>query len=70
MKRLEAMQAVRGNDAQLEALQAEPDMSSAEAGFVAHAASYGARKGIQCATWREFGVPADVLVKAGITRPQ
>lgn len=70
IKRLEAMQAVRDIDTQLEALQAEPDMSSVEAGFVAHAASYGNRKGIAYATWREFGVPADVLNKAGITRGQ
>jgi len=70
MKKLEAMQAVRDIEAQLEAMQAEPDISSAEAGFVTHAATYGARKGIAYATWREFGVPAEVLNKAGITRGQ
>lgn len=70
MKRLETLQAVRDIDAQLEALQAEPDVTAVEAGFVEHAASYGARKGIAYATWREFGVPADVLSKAGITRGQ
>lgn len=70
MKRLETLQAVRDIDAQLEALQAEPDMTAVEAGFVEHAASYGARKGIAYATWREFGVPADVLNKAGISRGQ
>lgn len=70
IKKLEAMQAVRNIDAQLEALHAEPDMSAVESGFIEHAAGYGARKGIAYATWREFGVPADVLNKAGITRGQ
>lgn len=70
MKRLETLQALRDIDTQLEALQAEPDMTAVEAGFVEHASSYGARKGIAYATWREFGVPADVLSKAGITRGQ
>ncbi|WP_419933193.1 hypothetical protein [Candidatus Poriferisodalis sp.] len=70
IKRLETMQAVRDIDAQLEALQAEPDMTAVEAGFVEHAASYGARKGIAYTTWREFGVAADVLNRAGITRGQ
>lgn len=70
IKRLETMQAIRDIDAQLEALQAEPDMAAVESGFVAHAASYGTRKGIVYATWREFGVPAEVLNKAGITRGQ
>lgn len=70
MKRLETLQAVRDIDAQLEALQAEPDMTAVEAGFIEHAASYGARKGIAYATWREFGVPAEVLSKSGITRGQ
>lgn len=68
IKRLELMQAIRDIDDQLGALQAEPDTTAVEAGFVAHAAAYGTRKGIAYTTWREFGVPADVLNKAGITR--
>ena len=68
MKRLELMQERRDVDAQIAELEAEPDMTAVEAGFVAHAADYGARKGIAYATWREFGVAADVLAKAGITR--
>ena len=70
IKRLEMLQAVRDINAQLEALQPEPDMTAVETGFVEHAAGYGARKGIQYATWREFGVPSDVLIRAGITRGQ
>ena len=67
--RIEAA-AVRDCLEALEALQAEPDMTAVEAGFIEHAANYGARKGIAYATWREFGVAADVLNKAGITRGQ
>jgi hypothetical protein len=36
------------------------------AAFVTHAKSYSDRKGISFAAWRQFGVPADVLRKAGI----
>ena len=68
IKRLELMQDRRDIDERLADLQAEPDMSAVEAGFIAHAASYGARKGISYATWREFGVAAELLARAGITR--
>lgn len=70
VKRLELMQDRRDIEAQLADLQAEPDMSSVEAGFVAHAANYAARKGIQYATWREAGVAAELLTRAGISRGQ
>ena len=70
IKRLELMQDGRDIDAQLAQLQAEPDLGAVEAGFVAHAATYGARKGIAYATWREFGVAAELLARAGITRGQ
>jgi hypothetical protein len=36
------------------------------AGFVTHAKSYSERKGISYTTWRQFGVPADLLRQAGI----
>ena len=68
IKQLELMQDRRDIDAQLAELQTEPDMGAAEIGFIKHAASYGTRKGIQYATWREAGVPAEVLARAGITR--
>ena len=68
IKKLELMQDRRDVDAQLAALAEEPDMSSVEAGFVTHAANYGARKGIAYATWREAGVSAELLGRAGITR--
>jgi hypothetical protein len=37
-----------------------------EAGFVTHAADYSSRKGITYTAWRQIGVPAQVLRKAGI----
>ncbi len=45
-----------------------PDLQALEAGFVRYAKSYGERKGIGYAAWREQGVPAAVLRQAGITR--
>lgn len=44
------------------------DMASLEGEFVKVAKSYGSRKGISYASWREVGVPAEVLGKAGVTR--
>ncbi len=42
------------------------DLQSLEEAFIEVAAEYGERKGIDYATWREAGVRADVLQKAGI----
>ncbi len=70
IRRLELMQDRRDIDAQLVALADEPDMTVVEAGFITHAVAYGTRKGIAYATWREFGVAADMLARAGITRGQ
>jgi hypothetical protein len=44
------------------------DLSALEAEFVAAARDYGQRKGISYAAWREAGVDAAVLKKAGIGR--
>lgn len=44
------------------------DLSALEDGFVAAAAGYGERKGISYAAWREVGVPAAILKRAGISR--
>ena len=51
-----------------ETLKADVDLSTFEDDFVSVAKSYGDRKGISYAAWRELGVPAPVLKKAGITR--
>jgi hypothetical protein len=44
------------------------DLDGLEAGFIAAAADYGRRKGITYKAWREAGVDAAVLKKAGIRR--
>jgi hypothetical protein len=44
------------------------DLTELEEGFVESAAAYGERKGISYAAWRELGVPADVLKRAGVSR--
>jgi len=51
-----------------ETIGVEVDLSSLEDAFVAAAKGYSDRKGISYAAWRELGVPADVLKKAGVTR--
>ena len=56
------------DEAALARLAAEEDMSVVEGGFVEFAKSYSERKGISYAAWREQGVPAAVLRKAGIAR--
>jgi hypothetical protein len=42
------------------------DLDSLEAGFIENVASYSERKGVSYTAWREFGVPASILRKAGI----
>lgn len=44
------------------------DLTDLEAGFVAAARDYGERKGISYGAWREAGVDAAVLKRAGIRR--
>ena len=44
------------------------DLQALEDEFVASAAPYGARKGITYAAWRQLGVDASVLRRAGIRR--
>jgi len=44
------------------------DMSVMEDGFAAAAGPYGQRKGITYAAWREAGVDAGLLRRAGIRR--
>jgi len=48
--------------------EASEDLATLEAAFVEHAGSYSERKGISYAAWREAGVPADVLRRAGVSR--
>jgi hypothetical protein len=51
-----------------DSLQAKVDLTGLEDDFVSTAKSYGQRKGISYAAWRELGVSAPVLKRAGITR--
>lgn len=44
------------------------DVAAAEKSFLKVAKAYAESKGISYAAWREIGVPADVLKKAGISR--
>ena len=46
----------------------EVDLAALETEFVAVASTYSANKGISYAAWRELGVPADVLQRAGVSR--
>lgn len=54
--------------AELEKLGTKVDLSKLEDRFVKAAKDYAERKGISYAAWREAGVPAEVLKRAGISR--
>jgi uncharacterized Ntn-hydrolase superfamily protein len=66
--RLELLQKQRDLKVEAERLSEGVDLTALEAEFVKVAKSYGERKGITYGTWRDFGVAADVLKKAGIAR--
>ena len=69
LQRLQLLQERRDLEAELAAKSGVgADLSTLEAGFAKVAKAYGERKGIAYATWREMGVPAEVLGRAGITR--
>jgi len=53
---------------EMETLGDEVDLRAIEDAFVNVAASYSGRQGISYAAWREVGVPAAVLKRAGISR--
>jgi len=68
LARLQLVQERMDLQREVESMGTAVDVSAAEAEFVQAAAGYGRRKGISYAAWREAGVPAEVLKKAGITR--
>jgi hypothetical protein len=69
LRRLQLLQERRDLEAELASKGGTAvDLSTLEAEFAKVAKTYGQRKGIAYATWREMGVPADVLGRAGITR--
>jgi len=53
---------------EMESLDDEVDLAAIEETFVGVASSYSTRQGISYAAWREVGVPAAVLKRAGISR--
>jgi uncharacterized protein YicC (UPF0701 family) len=58
----------RDLQAELDAMSASIDMKSLEAEFVKVAKSYSESKKISYSSWRDVGVEASVLQKAGIAR--
>ena len=68
LARVQLIQARLDLQAELAARQSSVDLAALEAGFVQAARAYGERKGISYAAWREAGVDAAVLRRAGIGR--
>ncbi len=68
LKRLELTQEKLDLLQELEQMDTQIDMSQLEEEFVAVAADYAARKGISYLAFRDIGVDASVLRRAGITR--
>src|SRR6478735_4031540 len=68
IKKVELIQERSDLTVELATMGTKVDLSGLEKGFVKSAKTYSERKGITYSTWREVGVPADVLKRAGITR--
>ena len=69
LTRLTLLQERRDLEVELASMQTgAPDLSDLEKEFAKVAKAYSAKKRISYGAWREFGVPPDVLKKAGITR--
>lgn len=68
IKKIELIQERRDLEVELATLGTKVDISGLEKDFVKSAKTYSERKGISYSTWREVGVPADVLKRAGVTR--
>jgi hypothetical protein len=66
LKKLDLMQSKVDIEVAMSGVQDGANMEELARGFVAHAKSYSERKGITYSTWRQFGVPAELLRKAGI----
>lgn len=68
LTRLQLVQERMNLQQELESKSHTVDLSALEEDFVAAAGDYGRRKGITYAAWREAGVDAAVLKRAGIRR--
>ena len=66
LARVELIQARIDAQRSLDDLGTAADLEALESGFVEYAAGYSDRKGITWTAWREAGVPAATLRKAGI----
>ena len=66
LARVELIQARIDAQKSLDDLGTAADLEALEAGFTEYAAAYSDRKGITWTAWREAGVPAATLRKAGI----
>ena len=68
LQRLHLIQLRKDLESRLGERAGTDNLAEHEAAFIKAAAEYGARKGIHYSTWREMGVSAAVLQKAGIGR--
>ena len=68
LKRLQLVQERIDLQAELAASEHKVDLDALEKDFVDAARSYSDRKGISYAAWRELGVSASTLRRAGVTR--
>ena len=68
VKKLQLIQDRIDLESELGSIENKPDLSALEADFVESAKPYSERKSISYAAWRELGVEASVLKKAGISR--
>lgn len=68
LQRLQLVQERMDLESESQRLQAAEDVSRLEDDFAKVAKEYSENKGISYAAWRELGVPAAVLKKAGIPR--
>jgi hypothetical protein len=68
LNELRLIQERRDLESELQTMGAAVDLTAIETSFVKVAKSYSERQGISYAAWREVGVEASVLKKAGISR--
>ncbi|MDP8953499.1 MAG: hypothetical protein M3N37_00980 [Actinomycetota bacterium] len=68
IKRVALLQERRDLIAERQRLDKKVELTAYEEAFVANAKSYSERRGITYEAWRELGVPASVLKRAGISR--
>jgi hypothetical protein len=68
LRRLHLVQERIDLDQERQAMDTKVDLAALEEDFVRSAKPYGQRKGISYTAWRELGVSAATLKKAGVAR--